>query len=123
MALASCGGKKADIKALVGDWDYQQNDTPYVNGDPGDFFTDVASVLVREDGTYVARWYYEDSDRNGVVKIEYEEYPYGTKAPMFVFYENGDTFWIACPCEHEDPEIYYIGQDGMERLVKNKGQG
>ena len=123
LAMLSGCGKKQDLTPILGDWIYEQNDTIYTTGDPGDFFTEVAMVLVRADGTFSAHWTFEDYDHEGIVKIEYEEYSDGSKVPMYSFYENGNEFWFSCPCEQEDPDIFVIGQEGLERLTRNKGQG
>ena len=103
----------ADIKNLVGQWTYQvatDNKTVDISS------KDNGTITVKEDSTYT----YTDLDGNthsGTIKVDYEEYSNGDKVPYFSFHE-GEKFFIGCYCGQNFPDEYYIGNGGMERLVR-----
>ena len=102
----------ADISVLVGQWKYQTT-SDMMNVTAG--VTDNGMIDVKEDGTYT----YTEINGNvhhGKVKVEYEEYSNGDKVPFYVFYE-GDKIFIGCSINKNNPDIFIIGNGGMEQLL------
>ena len=103
-----------DITPLVGEWIYQKIDEQNYSS-----FISEGIVTVEPDLIYT----YQPNDvsiaKTGTISISYDEYSTGDKVPFFSFYQNGVDFWIGAYCNQESSDIYYIGNGGMERLVRS----
>ena len=102
--------------AIAGQWIYEVQDAGFTDQYVG---TPKGSVTISKDGTYS----YSDgaSTTTGTIKIDHEEYSNGDKAPFYSFCSDNGEFWIGCYVNQEDPDIFYIGNGGMCRLVRDKG--
>ena len=108
-----------DVSVLSRDWIYQVTDPD----DPSAF---IAAGYVYVDN--IGNYSYTDNDSNetvsGTVVVNYEQYENGEMVPYLAFYEGGNNFWIGCYYDESDPDTFYIGNGGMERLVRlGEGQG
>lgn len=103
-----------DVSVLTGEYRYQLRDEK-----PGEFFIDEGYVTVNADGTYI----YQPKDgslrQNGVVQLEYDEYPDGSRSPLFVFREKeSNEVWNGTyDCEPDGKGAFYLGNGGMARLL------
>lgn len=101
---------------IAGEWIYEEQDAGITDQYVG---RPVGRYSISADGTFT---YTSDgsSFATGTIGIDYEEYPDGSKAPLFVFYdESGEPFmasYATVPEERTDGCLY-IGQDGASRLV------
>lgn len=73
--------------------------------------------VVKADGSF--EYTGSDGSAKGNVKVEYEEYPDGTRSPLFAFYQEDGEFWLGFYFE-EGAELtdLYSGQDGARHFVK-----
>ena len=103
-----------DVSVLTGEYRYQLRDEK-----PGEFFIDEGYVTVNADGTYI----YQPKDgslrQNGVVQLEYDEHPDGSRSPLFVFREKeSNEVWNGTyDCEPDGKGAFYLGNGGMARLL------
>ena len=119
LTLFGCGSKPADqignetaagqtatdpnIQNLSGNWIEQ--------GHPDNKLT------VNADGSF--DYTGADGPVKGTVKVEYEEYPDGTKSPLYSFYQDGGEFWLGFYFEEgADLTDLYSGQDGARHFVR-----
>ena len=102
------------LNAIVGQWIYEEQDASFTDEYVG---TPKGFVIVSEDGTYS----YNDgaSTTTGIVKIDYEEYSNGDKVPYYSFCSDSGEFWIGCYINQNEPDVFYIGNGGMSRLVRS----
>ncbi len=104
------------LSDIAGEWIYEEQDAGITDQYVG---RPVGRYSISADGTFT---YTSDGSSfvNGTIGIDYEEYPDGSKAPLFVFYdESGEPFmasYATVPEERTDGCLY-IGQDGASRLV------
>ena len=109
---SEAGGVTCDM--IAGDWDYQVMDP-----DDTEKFSPNGQISISDDASYT----YISPDGNkltGSVRVEYEEFSDGTRLPMFNFYEEGDSFWIGTYYNENEPDTLWIGNGGMERLVRKE---
>lgn len=102
-----------DISNISGKWDFQQI-YDYEQ------FTSCGYFEIQENGRFV---FFDDEgniSEEGYLKVEYDEMPDGTKLPFFAFYvdENDEESWDMCYCDHDDPNVYYFGNGGMSRIIR-----
>lgn len=103
-----------DVSVLTGEYRYQLRDEK-----PGEYFIDEGYVTVNADGTYI----YQPKDgslrQNGVVQLEYDEHPDGSKTPLLVFREKeSNEVWNGTyDCEPDGKGVFYLGNGGMARLL------
>ncbi|MBP5472526.1 MAG: hypothetical protein J6Y12_07635 [Lachnospiraceae bacterium] len=103
---------------IAGEWIYQEQDNEnYEN------YNDVAFIQIRQDGTYTIRFYDDDTETEGVIIIELDEYPDGTAVPIYSFFAGGNNYWAGCYTGEREEDIIYFGNGGSERLVPAEGQG
>ncbi len=103
---------------IAGDWIYQEQDTEdYEN------YNDVAFIQIFQDGTYTIRFYDDDSERNGVILIQLEEFPDGSSTPVYTFLEGGNNFWQGAYVGEREVDEIYFGNGGSARLIPAEGQG
>lgn len=107
-----------DFSPIAGYWAYQQLDP-----DDLETFETTAYVYVKEDGTYTIIWNDDPSNTVGIIKQEYEEYADGSRIPLYSFFAGGNNYWLSCFADNEDPDVFYIGNGGMERFYREMGQG
>ena len=104
----------ADVTAIVRKWDYQKRDQN--NMDTWDPIA-IGTITVNADGTYS----YESNEgyrQTGNITLQHEEYSNGDKTPYFSFKDDSGEFFIGVYCNQNEQDIYYIGNGGMERLVR-----
>ena len=103
---------------IAGDWTYQEQDMDDLSS-----YNDVAFIRIFQDGTYTIRFYDDDSERDGVIIIELEEFPDGGTTPVYSFFEGGNNFWQGCYVGERSEEIIYFGNGGSARLIPAEGEG
>ena len=102
-----------DIALLVGEWDYQQQ-----NSQNGAIYDDAGTVTVAANSTYTYQPKDGSAAKNGTIKVDYDEYSNGDKVPFWSFYDNDGSFFIGLYCTQNVPDTFYIGNGGAERLVR-----
>ena len=76
-----------------------------------------SKLTVNSDGSF--DYTGADGPVKGTVKVEYEEYPDGTKSPLYSFYQDGGEFWLGFYFEEgADLTDLYSGQDGARHFVR-----
>ena len=103
---------------IAGDWIYQEQDS--VNYEE---YNDIAFIQIFQDGTYTIRFYDDDSERNGVILIQLEEFPDGSSTPVYTFLEGGNNFWQGAYVGEREVDEIYFGNGGSARLIPAEGQG
>ncbi|MCR5249554.1 MAG: hypothetical protein K6E50_02980 [Lachnospiraceae bacterium] len=79
------------------------------------------TIQIEADGTYTMCW--NDGDvTTGTILIEYAENPDGSSYPVYSFFAGGNNLWIAGTYDESEPQYLWIGNGGMERLVRG-GRG
>jgi len=109
--------EKYSVADIAGNWYYQKREESTVSDYVG---IDVGYVKISSDGTFV----YEGKDStaiSGNIRIRYDEFGDGSKIPFFAFYKDNGEMWIGCYCAQNDPDIYYEGNGGEYRLVRDNG--
>lgn len=105
-----------DIAPLIGEWYYEQQDPQN-----GALYDDAGFVSVAADCTYT----YQPKDgsalKRGTIKVDYDEYPDGSKVPFWAFYDNDGQFFIGIYCTQDSLDTFYVGNGGSERLVRRYG--
>ena len=103
------------LDAIVGNWCYELRDAgseEYIGVPKG-------YVVVSIDGTYT---YNNGSETvRGTVQVDYDEYSDGSKVPFYAFYNDNGDFWIGCYIGQNEPDVFYIGNGGESRLVRDNG--
>ena len=108
-----------DLAPICGDWIYEQVDSSNLTD-----FESLAYVHVSEDGTFNVIWFDEEEGENtGNITSGVDTFEDGDELPFYKFMIAGNNLWIAGYCDQEDPDIFWIGNGGMERLVRLEGQG
>lgn len=106
-----------DIKEYVGKWIYEVSDGNHIV-EEGSYFN--GTVEIKEDGSYT----YTDADgkvTTGTVNSDYDEYSDGSYSPIVMFYENS-KFSFGGHYDLSNQDWIYIGNGGMTRLVRDKGE-
>ena len=108
-----------DYAPVSGDWIYEK-----LNDSNLEDFESYAYVHVSDDGTFNVTWF-DEAEGADTGNITYGEdvYEDGTTLPYYQFMIDGKDFWIGGYYDQEDPGVFWIGNGGMERLVKLTGQG
>ena len=110
---------ETDFTPICGDWIYEKVDDSNLTD-----FISLAYVHVNDDGTFNVIWYDETEGENtGHIEFAEEVFEDGTALPFYKFLIAGNNFWIAGYYNQDDPAVFWVGNGGMERLVKLKGQG
>ena len=115
-AAQNTSSGETDIRNLVGEWNYQEQDPQN-----GEVYNNAGFVTVNADSTYSFQPSNGSALKKGTVKIEYDEFSDGSKVPFFAFYENGSTFWNGTYCGQNDKDIFYFGNGGTQRMVRKDG--
>ena len=102
------------LDAIVGQWIYEEQDAGFTDQYVG---TPKGCVIVSKDGTY--SYNNGASTTTGTVKIAYDEYSNGDKVPYYSFCNDNGEFWIGCYINQNEPDVFYIGNGGMSRLVRD----
>lgn len=107
-----------DYSPICGDWIYEK-----INGSNLTDFESYAYVHVTADGTFTVNWFDEEGEDTGNIVFGEDAYEDGTVLPFYKFMVDGTDFWIAGDYSQDDPDTFWIGNGGMERLVRQVGQG
>lgn len=106
------GSLAPDFSKITGDWLYQvQDDSDF------SIYNNIGTVQISTDGSYTYTPNDGSAGRKGKIKIDYEQYSNGDEVPFYAFYDT--DFWIGCYCDQNEEDVYYIGNGGMSRLVRN----
>ena len=103
-----------DFTPVNDNWLYQELDTS-----SGEYVT-KGTVDVKTFGRYVYCPSDSDEEINGKVSMEYEEYPDGTSRPYYVFNNSDGTLLISCFDEQIDYDVFYAGNGGGSRLLREQ---
>lgn len=100
---------------LWGIWDYQERD---IEDTEGESFYSVGTFTIDRKGNFTYESYNGETIE-GTITIDYDYYDEDTEAvPYYSFVSNDKSFSISCYCSQNDPDIYYEGNGGMSRLVR-----
>ncbi|MBR4628587.1 MAG: hypothetical protein IKO47_13010 [Ruminococcus sp.] len=115
-ATTSVAIEDITLDGIAGNWIYELRDassTEEYVGIPKGY------VTVSSDGTYT----YNNGafTENGTVKVDYDEFMEGNKVPFYAFYNENNEFWIGCYVNQNEKDIFYIGNGGESRLVRDTG--
>ena len=109
----------ADYSLILGDWVYEK-----INGSDLESFESFAYVHVNDDGTFNVTWFDEaEGENTGNITYGEDIFEDGTVLPYYKFMIAGNNLWISGYYDQDDPGVFWIGNGGMERLVKLAGQG
>lgn len=105
---ASGGAASAneEMKALAGQWKYQESQYDFIPGS----ITDKGTVVINEDGTYS----YNGTNETGTVKIGVEEF--GGSSLKTVSFYNGSSYSFGG--YYRNNELISLGNGGISRLVR-----
>ena len=115
-ASANAAAADTDITPIVGEWYYQEQ-----NPQDGTVYDNAGFVTICANCTYSFQPRNGSELKKGTIKVDYDDFSNGDKIPFFALYENDEVFWIGAYCNQNDPDIYYIGNGGTARLVRQKG--
>jgi len=105
-ASGNSASENEEIKALAGQWKYQESQYNFIPGS----ITEKGTVVINEDGTYS----YNGTNETGTVKIGVEEF--GGSSLKTVSFYNGSSYSFGG--YYRDNEWISIGNGGVSRLVR-----
>ena len=103
------------VKDIAGEWKYQKASGNY---DVSVQAETVASVIIKEDGTFAYSYLDQNREKIGTVKLDYEDYSDGTKLPIFLFYDSDNKLLAGGYPSSDDQDILHVGNGGMAWLVR-----